>query len=226
VKGRVPVYVEVTPKRTFAGAVEWPGWCRSGKTVDAALEALVTYAGRYGKVISRSRLGFEAPSGVEDLEVVERLKGNATTEFGAPGVPPKADSRPLGAAELKRLTTILEASWRAFDRAADAARGVELTKGPRGGGRDLTKMANHVFEAEEGYVGALGSRPPRLPGESLSRRETALRASAVASLAALAAGKPVSDPRNTKRPWSPRFYVRRSAWHALDHAWEIEDRSS
>jgi hypothetical protein len=39
------------------------------------------------------------------------------------------------------------------------------------------------------------------------------------------AGKPVADPRQTKRPWSPRFFVRRSAWHALDHAWEIEDRS-
>jgi nitroreductase len=226
VKGRVPVYVEVTPKRTFAGAVEWPGWCRSGKTVDDALEALVAYADRYSKVVSRSRLGFKAPSGVEGLEVVERLKGNATTEFGAPGVPPKADSRPLPPAELKRLTTILEASWRAFDRAAVAARGVELTKGPRGGGRDLPKMANHVFDAEEGYVGALGSRPPRLSGESLSRRSAALHASAVAALAALAAGKPVADPRNTKHPWPPRFYVRRSAWHALDHAWEIEDRSS
>ena len=225
-KGRIPVYVEVTPKRTFAGAVEWPGWCRSGKTVDAALEALVAYADRYGKVISRSRLRFEAPSGVEDLEVVERLKGNATTEFGAPGVPPKADSRPLPPAELKRQTAILEASWRAFDRAVVAARGVELTKGPRGGGRDVPKMANHVFEAEEGYVGALGSRPPRLPGESLSQREAALRRSAIAALAALAAGKPLADPRNTKRPWSPRFYVRRSAWHALDHAWEIEDRSA
>jgi len=226
VKRRIPVYVEVTPKRTFAGAVEWPGWCRSGKTVDAALEALVAYADRYAGVIARSRLGFKAPSGVGDLEVVERVAGNATTEFGAPGVPPKADSRPLPAKELKRQTAILEASWRAFDRAADAARGVELTKGPRGGGRDLPKMANHVFEAEEGYVGALGSRPPRLPGQSLSQREVALRGSAVAALAALAAGKPVSDPRNTKRPWSPRFYVRRSAWHALDHAWEIEDRSS
>jgi hypothetical protein len=24
--------------------------------------------------------------------------------------------------------------------------------------------------------------------------------------------------------WTPRFAVRRSAWHALDHAWELEDR--
>jgi hypothetical protein len=222
---RIPVYLEVTRKRTFAGAVEWPGWCRSGKTPELALEALVAYADRYADVVAHSRVGFERPGSVDDLEVVERLTGNATTEFGAPGVPPRADSRPLPPAELKRQTAILEASWRAFDRAAEAARGVELTKGPRGGGRDLPKMANHVFEAEEGYVGALGSRPPRLPDASPDMRSAALRASAVAALAARAAGKPVADPRDTKHPWLPRFYVRRSAWHALDHAWEIEDRS-
>ena len=257
-KGRIPVYLEVTRKRTFAGAVEWPGWCRSGKTPDEALEALVAYADRYAAVISRSQLGFQRPRGVDideamaalvanadrlavvisrsqlgfqrprgvdDLEEVERLTGNATTEFGAPGVPPKADARPLPPKELKRLTTILEASWRALDRAADKAQGVRLTKGPRGGGRDLPKMENHVFEAEEGYVGALGSRPPRLLDASLAKRSAALRANAVDALAARARNKPVADPRETKRPWSPRFYVRRSAWHALDHAWEIEDRS-
>ena len=224
-KGRIPVYLEVTRKRTFAGAIEWPGWCRSGKTPEDALDALVAYADRYGAVMARSRLGFERPPSVEDLEVVERLTGNATTEFGAPGVPPKADSRPLPPAELKRLTTILEASWRAFDRMAESARGVTLTKGPRGGGRDVPKMANHVFEAEEGYVGALGSRPPRLPDATLAKRSAALRTNGVDALAARARGKPVADPRQTKRPWSPRFYVRRSAWHALDHAWEIEDRS-
>jgi len=222
---RVPVYLEVTRKRTFAGAVEWPGWCRSGKTPELALEALVAYADRYAAVVAHSRVGFERPGSVDDLEVVERLTGNATTEFGAPGVPPKADARPLPPAELKRQGAILEASWRAFDRAAEAAHGVELTKGPRGGGRDVPKMVDHVFEAEEGYVGALGSRPPRLPAATAKKRSAALRASAVAALAALAAGKPLADPRNTKRPWSSRFYVRRSAWHALDHAWEIEDRS-
>jgi hypothetical protein len=219
------VYLEVTRRRIFAGAVEWPGWCRSGKTESDALEALVAYADRYAAVISRSRLGFERPDGVDDLEVVERLTGNATTEFGAPGVPPTADSRPLPPAELRRLTTILEASWRTFDRAAEKALGVTLTKGPRGGGRDLPKMEDHVLEAEEAYVGALGSRPPRLPGAPLSKRAAALRASAVAALAARASGKPVVDPRQTKRPWSPRYFVRRSAWHVLDHAWEIEDRS-
>jgi len=211
------IYLEVTRKRTFAGAIEWPGWCRSGKTADEALDALVAYADRYAKVISGLGLGFERPSGIQDLEVVERLKGNATTEFGAPGVPPKADDRPLHAKELQRLTTLLEASWRAFDRAAEDAVGVTLTKGPRGGGRDLPKMVDHVTGAEESYLSKLGSRSPAKMAD--------LRKTILASLAARARDKPLAEPNKVEKLWSPRYFVRRSAWHALDHAWEIEDRS-
>ena len=214
--GRIPVYVETTPKRTFAGAVEWPGWCRSGKTPDDALQALVDYSDRYASAIARSRLGFALPGSVDDLEVVERLKGNATTEFGAPGVPLKADDRSVSASELNRLTTILEASWRAFDRAAERAVGVTLAKGPRGGGRDLPKIVEHIMGAEEGYLSALGSRRP-VAG--------ALRKTVLKALAARAQNKPIAEPNKVKKLWSPRFYVRRAAWHALDHAWEIEDRS-
>lgn len=224
-KGRIPVYLEVTRKRTFAGAVEWPGWCRSGKTPDEALEALVGYADRYARAVAHARLGFQRPASVDDLEVVERLEGNATTEFGAPGVAPKADERPLKPAELKRQSRLLEASWRTFDAAwTKASRAnLELRRGPRGGGRDLLKMEDHVMGAEEGYLAALGSRPPR--GHASGQRMAAIRETALDALHARALNKPVADPRQTKRPWSPRFYVRRSAWHALDHAWEIEDRS-
>jgi hypothetical protein len=34
---------------------------------------------------------------------------------------------------------------------------------------------------------------------------------------------PERVPRSGKL-WTPRYFVRRTAWHALDHAWEIEDR--
>jgi hypothetical protein len=43
-------------------------------------------------------------------------------------------------------------------------------------------------------------------------------------LTAAAQGKiPAQGPRGGKR-WSPRYFVRRVAWHVLDHAWELEDR--
>ena len=33
-------------------------------------------------------------------------------------------------------------------------------------------------------------------------------------------GSPIAGKK-----WPPRYAARRVAWHALDHAWEIEDRS-
>ena len=100
------------------------------------------------------------------------------------------------------------------------------TKGPRGGGRDLPKMQLHVLEAEEAYLAQLGSRHPRMSEATPADRLAVVRETALAALAARATGKPVADPRQSQRLWAPRYFVRRSAWHVLDHAWEIEDRSA
>ncbi len=43
----VPVYLELGSKRVFAAAVDWPGWCRSGKDERQALDALLAAAPRY-----------------------------------------------------------------------------------------------------------------------------------------------------------------------------------
>lgn len=215
---KVETYVEIGGKRSFAAAVDWPGWCRSGRTEEAALEALLSYAVRYADAIGGD-FGFKPPGDLAELRVVERLRGGSTTDFGAPGEAPAADDRPLNEAELDRQVRLLEAAWRALDRAAKRATGVELRKGPRGGGRDLQKMLDHVTEAERAYLGQLGSRSPAHgSADELRRLERNV-------LAARARGEALDDPRNTRNPWSPRYFVRRTAWHALDHAWEIEDRS-
>jgi len=153
---------------------------------------------------------------VRGIAVVERLRGSGGTEFGVPGSIAKAEHEPLDARELKRQLALLRATWAVFDRIAAGAVGVELTKGPRGGGRELPKIIDHVREAEIAYLAQLGSRAPEDP-ELLRRAFTA-------ALTAVATGQPVADPRNTKKPWPPRYTIRRSAWHVLDHAWEIEDR--
>ena len=36
----IEISIEAAPKKAFATAVDWPGWSRSGKTEDAALDAL------------------------------------------------------------------------------------------------------------------------------------------------------------------------------------------
>ncbi|MBK8167757.1 MAG: hypothetical protein IPK64_17560 [bacterium] len=82
----VPVYLEVAPKRMFACAVDWPGWARHGRTEDQARASLLEYTPRYALALKGSRLGFAAPVAPAQLAVVERLTGNATTEFGAPAV--------------------------------------------------------------------------------------------------------------------------------------------
>jgi hypothetical protein len=214
---KLKIYVEVAPKRAFACAVDWPGWCRAGRDADQAIDALIAYAGRYQKAMGRAAT-FTPPKDRSGVEVVHRLKGNASTEYGIPGASSPSDKRPISAAELKQLRQLLKAAWTAFDRSAKAAAGIELRKGPRGGGRSLAKIVEHVREADEAYVTRLGARP--LKGGDAKQ----LRARILSTLEARVIGKPITEPANVKTVWEPRYAVRRAAWHALDHAWEIEDR--
>jgi hypothetical protein len=218
------VYIERGSKGVFAGALAWPGWCRRGRDEDIALEALAEYGPRFTKVVSRRVPGFRAPAGPDGLIVVERLKGDATTDFGAPSMAPKSDRRSIDAKELARLRSLLEAGWAALDRAAEAAAGTTLRKGPRGGGRALGKIVEHVTEAEGAYIRKLAAKPP----DTGKDPAVVLRIMREAALDALSHGVidgiPAKGPRGG-RYWLPRYFVRRVAWHALDHAWEIEDRS-
>jgi len=131
-----PVYLEVGTKKVFACAVDWPGWARSAKTEDDALEALAAYAERYRPVAEAAGVRF--PTSVAGtFDVTDRVKGDASTEFGVPGMPIEADATPLTKAQAERLAAILGATWTVFDRVVKASP-AELRKGPRGGGRDRT----------------------------------------------------------------------------------------
>jgi hypothetical protein len=201
------VYVEVAPKRAFACAMDWPGWCRSGRTPETALDTLAGYHDRYAEVAARAgrRLG------VPRFDVVEEVPGSAATEFGVPAAVPAADAEPWGRGELKRHVALLRAAWEVLDDAVAAAPPV-LRKGPRGGGRDRDGIYAHVVEAEDAYARKLGVRIRAAvtdPGAVAARRE--------AMVAALAEADPA-------RKWPTRYAVRRTAWHAVDHAWEIQDR--
>lgn len=221
----IAVYLEAGTKRTFAAAIEWPGWCRSGRGEEAALAALLGYGPRYRAALggAAAELGF--PLDLEDLEVVERLHGDATTDFGAPSIAPSADDRPLDDAEVERQLAYLEAAWAALGAAADAAQGITLRTGPRGGGRDLPGIVNHVINAEVAYLSRLGAKlPPSGDAEGVGR-EAVLRAAVGEAVRTRARGLPLAHPSRARSLWSPRFFIRRAAWHALDHAWEIQDRS-
>jgi hypothetical protein len=224
--GREVISIEAGSKRVFATAIRWPGWCRSGADEDMALEALIAYGPRYATVVEGMKPAFAPPSDASKLEVVERAEGNATTDFGAPGVAMASDERPLGGAELGRLTHLLEACWTAFDAAAETHLEVELRKGPRGGGRDVPAMIAHVREAEQAYLYRIAGafKPPKDAAEATVL--AGVRSAMLDALAARARGDVVEMGRRTAPLWVPRYCIRRSAWHALDHAWEIEDRAS
>ena len=193
------VYIETGSKRTFASAADWPGWSRSGKDEKSAIENLAAYGPRYARIAKLARLDFpKAPTFI----VVERVKGNATTDFGAPGVPTKDESKPKAAAEQKRMLDLLRASWKYLDQVRSKVP-QELRKGPRGGGRDRDKMYAHVLDAELGYAPAIGLRM------KVHDRKVLLEA----------LRNPAKDAK-----WPASYAVRRIAWHALDHAWEMEDR--
>jgi hypothetical protein len=224
--GPTEVYVEAGDKRVFAGAIEWPGWCRTGRREDDALDRLFEYGTRYANVMAGSVRGFTVPRSRADLSVVEHVAGDATTDFGAPSVAPALDARRLDALDLKRLVAILEVSWDAFDSIVAAASGKELRKGPRGGGRELDGIVDHVIGAEIAYVAKLAAPRPTMEGRE--RWDVAMEERGVvrdALTRAVSEGLPEKGPRGG-RIWLPRYFVRRAAWHVLDHAWEIEDRAT
>ena len=217
---KIDVIVETGAKRTFASARDWPGWARGGKSEDEALAALVAYAPRYARVAKGS--SFAPPKDASSFRVVERLAGDTGTDFGTPGQKPRADSAAVDDRELARLVAWLEAGWTAFDAGVRAAKGKTLRTGPRGGGRTLGKIVEHVREAELAYLGGLGVK-----AADVARSDPkALRAAIRDGLRASAHGEiPAKGPRGGIR-WRPRYFVRRDMWHLLDHLWEIEDRSA
>lgn len=217
-------YLELGQKRVFAGVLDWPGWCRSGRDEHAAIQALLDSGLRYANALKPAGLPFQAPSDFSAFTVIERLPGNATTDFGAPDAAPSQDDLPVTESELNRYQAILKALWDAFDKSCESAQGQELRKGPRGGGRELERIIQHVIGAEQGYLSALGWRYKAANSQDLQVSLAEVRQAIMDGLAASVEGKiPPYGPRGGKR-WSPRYFVRRVAWHVLDHAWEIEDR--
>ena len=80
-------------------------------------------------------------------------------------------------------------------------------------------MIDHVLGADHGYSRELGIR---LTEGSRADRDAveAERAAVLELLRRRSDGSPIDG-----RKWTPHYAARRIAWHALDHAWEMEDKS-
>ncbi|MFL7813104.1 MAG: DinB family protein [Anaerolineales bacterium] len=219
------ISIETGNKWVFASAVDWPGWCRKGRSEIAALTALLESAPHYQDLLTDTGIDFQPPQDIQHLVVIERIQGSSTTDFGAPDASLLSDSEPVSSQELDRWLGILSACWKAFDAAVQNSTGKELRKGPRGGGRDLDQITQHVLEGDQAYLRRLAWKYSHDAESDLAAEMEHIRQQITLALENACSGNlPESGPRGGKI-WTPRFFIRRVAWHVLDHAWEIEDRT-
>ena len=205
-------------KRAVAFSLDWPGWSRGAKSAELAVETLEAYRERYRPVAERAGLAreFEAAG---PLEVVEDRVGTGSVDFwGISFSPSSTEHGPMGEAEFDRAITLLRACWAFFDGVA-ARVSPEMRKGPRGGGRDRDRIIRHTIRTEsEDFAKQVGLRIPEeaaLTPDGLRRhRETYVEA-----MRAYNAGE-----GKRMRSWTLPFLIRHSAFHTLDHAWEMEDK--
>jgi len=201
-------------KRVVAVAPDWPGLARGAKTEDAALERLQTYLPRYATVTTLAGMEPEFNQAAH-LEVIERYPGTGSTDFwGISFAHSSVDREPISTAELERELTLMRACWTFFDEVRSRV-SPEMQKGPRGGGRDRDHIVAHTIANE--YDWSPGGRRPweGMPSEEDLRAHREEYVDAIRRFHAESklAGK-----------WPLRYLIRHTAFHTLDHAWEMEDK--
>jgi len=206
-------------KRSVAFSLDWPGWSRGAKTAGLALEMLESYRDRYRPVAALAGMAREFDA-AGPLEIVEDRVGTGSTDFwGISFSPSSTEHGPMTEAEFDRGITLLRAAWAYFDAVA-ARVSPEMRKGPRGGGRDRDRIISHVIRQEsESFATGVGLRIPEeaaLTPDGLRQ----YRKDYVEAMRAYNAG----EIERRMKSWTLPFLIRHSAFHTLDHAWEMEDK--
>jgi len=213
---RVTLELGLKGKKVVAVAADWPGLARGATTEEAALERVRAYVPRYAPVAKLA--GMEAAfATITGLEVVERYPGTGSTDFwGISFAFSGIDKHAMSGDELERELTLMQACWAFFD-AVRRRVSAEMQKGPRGGGRDRDHIVRHSFANEQDWAKGLGVHTPdgaMLTGEGLNaHRDAYCHAIRDYHAQGTLAGK-----------WPLRYLIRHTAFHTLDHAWEMEDK--
>jgi hypothetical protein len=216
-KLRVLIEEPIHGKRWVAVAADWPGLERGAKTEDEAVAKVVRYVERYLPVARRARLGTELEAQREP-EVVGRYTGTGSTDFwGISFAPSPEDREPFDAARFDRQAKLLRAAWDQFDDVYGRVT-AELRPGPRGGGRDRDRIRRHVlFNEADDFAGRVKQSTDLdaiLTPDGLADHRTRF----VDGMRAwYEEGRPLGK-------WTVPYLLRHSAYHVLDHTWEMEDR--
>lgn len=215
---QIRVTLEVGPKgkKVVVVAPDWPGLARGAANEQAAIDRLRSYIPRYAPVAKLA--GMEARfATLTDVDVVERYSGTGSTDFwGISFAFSSVDQHALSGEALERELTLLRACWAFFD-AVRSRVSAEMQKGPRGGGRDRDRIVRHVFANEQDWAKGLGVHTP--DGALLT--DEGLKAHRDAYCDAVRA---LHSQGKMARTWPLRYLIRHTAFHTLDHAWEMEDK--
>jgi hypothetical protein len=225
-KYRLRVALETGPKgkKVVAWAPDWPGLERGAKSEEAAVERLLAYVPRYAPVAKLAGMESEL-SNITGADVVETYPGTGSTDFWAISFAYSSiDQQAVSSEELERELTLLRACWSFFDEVRSRV-SAELQKGPRGGGRDRDRIVRHVIGNEWGWAKGLGVQTPL---DEMLADETRV----------IIPPYPVEEYRDaycdgiralhsqgkTAGKWPLRYMIRHTAFHTLDHTWEMEDK--
>ncbi len=214
----IRVTLEIGPKRKklVAVAPDWPGLARGATTEQAALERLRSYIPRYAPVTKLA--GMQAAfASITGIEVVEQYVGTGSTDFWAISFAfSSIDQQPMSGEALERELTLMRACWTFFDQVRSRV-SAEMQRGPRGGGRDRDQIVGHTLATEQDWANKLGVRTP-LDAMLTAQGLNAHRDAYCKAIRALhCEGK-------LARTWPLRYLIRHTAFHTLDHAWEMQDK--
>ncbi|HEX8600388.1 MAG TPA: hypothetical protein VF952_17950 [Chloroflexia bacterium] len=217
----IRVMLETGPKgkKVVAVAPDWPGLARGAKTGEAAVERLLSYVPRYAPVAKLVGMEAEFATGSTGsaVDVVEHYQGTGSTDFwGISFGFSSIDRQTVSSEELERELTLMRACWTFFDGVRSRV-SAELKRGPRGGGRDRDRIVRHVLFNEQDW--APRDRPKEDQEAILT--EEGLKAHREAYCNAI---RELHSQNKMARKWPLRYLIRHTAFHTLDHAWEMEDK--
>jgi hypothetical protein len=221
VTDRLRVTLEIGPrgKKVAAVAPDWPGLERGGKTGQEAVERLRSYLPRYSQVAKLAEMNAQFDT-IEDVDVVEQYPGTGSTDFwGISFAFSSIDKQGMSGDELERQLMLMQACWAFFDNVRRRV-SAEMQKGPRGGGRDRDHIVRHALATEQDWAKMIGV----LTADGAMLNDEGLKAHRAAYCQAVRDYDSQGKLAGKMAKWPLQFLIRHTAFHTMDHAWEMEDK--